>query len=273
MSKKLDVNRIIFNLPLMRYLGNLIHKEKLQNQARGQSLATSFYRSLHQIRSFEGPLRYLVQGPKIHVLVTGCSLGCEVYTLAGYLNIMFPKLAWHITAIDISYEAVTATRVAHYSNKHGLGSPKNDIVRSIESNIFERSGEKWVVKDKIRDCITVQQIDVLSPQFINSFSEYDVVFGQNYLIHMADSMASQAFTSLVNVLRPEGALFVTGMDLDLRTLLSKQYCLNPIDFDLRAIHEEDHIKRGWWPWQYWSLEPFSDRRFDYLSRYATIYIK
>ncbi len=257
----------------MRYLGGIIYKGQLRKQTRTQSLATFFYRSLRQMRSLEGPLQHLVQGSEVRILITGCSVGCEVYSLAGYLETMFPELSWHITAIDISDEAVARTKTGIYSDKHGLGLLEIDIVRHIEGSLFERSGGEWRVKDAVRSRVTVNQADVLSPKFIETYTGYDVVFGQNYLIHMPDNLASQAFDSLIHALRQGGALFITGMDLDLRAQLSGKYGLKPVDFDLCQIHEDDLDKRIWWPWKYWSLEPFDPQRPDYLSRYATLYIK
>ena len=54
---------------------------------------------------------------------------------------------------------------------------------------------------------------------------------------------------------PGGYLFVTGVDLDVRTKVALELGWEPIP-ELRAeIHDGDPLVRSDWPWQWWGLEP------------------
>src|SRR5205807_2131369 len=156
----------------------------------------------------------------------------------GYLHVMFPSLDWRITAMDISAEAVASTARAHYTMQHGLGKQSDELSQLIEKQAFMRADGEWILAEGIRNRVSVAGGDVLSSEFANSYRGFDAVFGQNYLIHMVNDSATRAFAALLGALRPGGALFVQGMDLDLRARLAARHGLTPVDFDLRDIHEE-----------------------------------
>ena len=114
--------------------------------------------------------------------------------------------------------------------------------------------------------------DVLSAEF-GQFKNFDLVLGQNFMIHMDTASAAIALASLVAAARSGGALFLGGMDLETKTGLIASHGLVPIDWNVAAIHDADEMRRSAWPWSYWSLEPISRRRRDYLTRYSTIFRK
>ena len=63
------------------------------------------------------------------------------------------------------------------------------------------------------------------------------------------------------------------MDLDTKAGLVTQHRLVPLDWNIAEIHDTDDMRRSAWPWYYWSLEPISRCRRDYLTRYSTIFLK
>jgi hypothetical protein len=274
MSVKLKVNRQAFALPGMRKIGRHIYREISKKQPRSQSLATTFFRNLRQLKLLSGPLKNLINSDeKTNVLITGCSLGCEAYTVGGYLAWRFPGHPWHITATDIDAQAINFTHTASYKSVHGLGTNTDSSVSELENILFRHKGDQWVVQDVIRSNYTVEQLSTLAPEFSKHFQNYDLVFAQNYLIHMSDEDAERAFSALVATLRPRGALFIGGMDLDLKIKLCRGHGLKPVVDDLRQIHEEDDLRRPWWPWKYWALESFDNNLPDAAWRYATVFVK
>ena len=56
--------------------------------------------------AFEGPLADIPAAGGMKILVAGCSIGCEAYTLAGYLSARFPTLSFLIDAFDIDAGAI-----------------------------------------------------------------------------------------------------------------------------------------------------------------------
>lgn len=270
--KMLARNRTIFSLPVVQALGQTIYKVKSRTQPRSQSTTTGFYRNLGQLSALNGPLSHLVSNGPIRVLVVGCSMGCEAYTLAGFLAAFCPTLDWCIEAIDISEEALAVARAGHYGTEHGLGRDYSEKTAAIEAKLFSIEGARWSILPDVSDRVDFTQGDILldMPRYKGS---YDLVFGQNFMIHMVPSDEAKAFKNLVDAVRPGGALFIGGMDLDARKLLVGQHQLSPVEWKLREIHEEDYARRNAWPWEYWSLEPFPSRSDALAERYATIFTK
>jgi len=220
----------------------------------------------------EGPLANLTKNGSLTALVAGCSYGCEAYSLGGFLALRFPHLNWKITAVDISYDALKIADPGRYTPQHGLGSSSNELVPQLEARLFKKSGAEWTVVTDIRERVRFGFADVLSPQF-QQFRSYDLVLGQNFMIHMDETSTATALASLVAAARSGGALFLGGMDLETKTSLLARHQLVPVDWKITKIHEEDDMRRSAWPWQYWSLEPINSYDRNYLARYCTIFLK
>jgi chemotaxis methyl-accepting protein methylase len=188
------------------------------------------------------------------------------------LALRFPLLNWRITAVDISREALAIACAARYTAEYGLGSPANDLAQEVEVRLLHRSEDQWTVVEDIRERVTFAHADVLSPEF-QEFRNYDLVLGQNFMIHMSEASAQTALAHLVAAARSGGVLFLGGMDLETKTNLVTSHKLVPVDWNIIPIHEEDDMRRSAWPWYYWSLEPISPRERNYLARYSTIFLK
>ena len=267
-----ELNNRLFNFALSRWVGRYIYDWRRRHQPRAQSTTTKFFRNLQQLAALEGPLANLTENGGLLALVAGCSYGCEAYSLGGLLALRFPRLNWEITADDISHEALKIADVGRYAPQHGLGSPRDDFARQLEARLFKQRGAVWTVVPDIRERIRFAYADVLSPQF-QQFKCYDLVLGQNFMIHMDEASAETALASLVAAARSGGALFLGGMDLEKKASLLAPHQLVPVDWNIEAIHEEDKIRRAAWPWYYWSLEPINHSDCNFLTRYSTIFIK
>jgi SAM-dependent methyltransferase len=266
------LNQRLFSLAPSRWLGRYIYDWQRRNQSRAQSTTTKFFRNLRQLAALEGPLSDLTKTGALSVLVVGCSYGCEAYSLAGFLALRFPQLDWRIVGVDIARDAIAIAKAARYTAEYGLGSARDDLAKRLEARIFSRSGEEWVVVTDIRERVSFAYGDVLSAEF-GQFKNYDLVLGQNFMIHMNKALAETAVAALAAAARPGGVLFLGGMDLETKAGLLAPHQLVPVDWNVEAIHEEDDMRRSAWPWHYWSLEPINRRDRDYLARYSTIFLK
>jgi SAM-dependent methyltransferase len=269
---KAHMRELIFKLARSPWIGPHIYGWRRRHQQRNQSTTTKFFRQLQQVAALEGPLAYLTEGKKLSVLVAGCSFGCEAYSLAGFLALRFPRLEWQIKAVDISREALKIAEASRYGVEHGLGSPRNDLIGRLEARLFNRSGDEWTVVPDIRERVSFAYGDVLSPEF-RQFKDYDLVLGQNFMIHMNDALAERALAALVAAARPGGALFLGGMGFETKPALIAEHKLVPVAWHIAEIHEEDDMRRTAWPLQYWALEPINPRDPDYLVRYSTVFLK
>ncbi len=267
-----QLNRRLFDLAPARWAGRYLYEWRRQHQPPTQSTTTKFFRNLHQLAALEGPLASLTKAGNLSVLVAGCSYGCEAYSLGGLLALRFPLLNWRIDAVDISREALGIAEAARYTSDYGLGSADGDVAKQLEARLFDRSGDEWTVVPDIRERVSFAYGDVLSAEF-RQFKNYDLVLGQNFLIHMDDASAETALASLVAATRSGGVLFLGGMNLETKARLLASHKLAPLDWNIAAIHDADEMRRSSWPWYYWSLEPISPRHRDYLARYSTIFIK
>lgn len=267
-----ELNHWLFNFAPSRWIGRYIYDWQRRHQLRTQSTTTKFFRNLRQLAALEEPLANLTKSGNLSALVAGCSYGCEAYSLGGFLGLRFPRLNWRITAVDISHEALKIADAARYKSQHGLGSPRDNLEKQLEARLFRRSGDEWTVVEDIRHRINFVYSDVLSAGF-RQFKNYDLVLGQNFMIHMNDASAKSALASLVAAAQPGGALFLGGMDLETKTSLLAPHQLVPLDWNIVEIHEDDNMRRLPWPWNYWSLEPIHSRHRNYLTRYSTIFLK
>jgi hypothetical protein len=251
-------------------IGRAIHRRVLARQPRSQSLATSFFRNLKQLGVLEGPLAGIAGRRPLRVLVAGCSLGCEAYALAGFLRHRLGVQDFAVTALDIDPEAVAFGAAGIYAAAHLPTGAARDEARDLIAQMFAQDGDAWRIRDDLKAHMTFMQGDVLAPAFAG-LGRFDLVLGQNFLIHMDDAMARRALATLADRVDADGAIFLSGVDLDLRVAEATRNGLRPIDWNIKALHEEDHVRRGGWPWAYWGLEPFSPGASDPVRRYATIY--
>jgi len=272
MSRRLTLNRAIFDLPPMRVLGMFVHAWQSGRQMRTQSTATKLFRNVRQFQALEGPLAHLAAADRLRVLVAACSTGCEAYTLAGYLAARFPQLDWRIDAFDLSPDAVCVARRGQYAHLDDAAYDETDLVGRISRRLLERHHEGWVVAQRIRDRMSFEVADVLAPSMARR-CDYDLVLGQNFMIHMLPEAAARALSALVGAARPGGALFLGGMDPTARVAALTAHRLRPVTWQLEAIHDADAMRRSAWPWYYWALEPINPHHPEHALRYSTIFTK
>jgi hypothetical protein len=70
---------------------------------------------------------------------------------------------------------------------------------------------------------------------------------------------------------PHGYLFVSGIDLDVRTKVAGDLGWHPLQELLEEIHAGDPCMKTFWPWHYAGLEPLNKKRGDWQHRYAAAF--
>src|SRR4051812_9949355 len=68
-----------------------------------------------------------------------------------------------------------------------------------------------------------------------------------------------------------GYLFVSGVDLDVRTRVALDLGWEPVDDALEELHEGDPSLPEAWPARYYGLEPLDKKRPDWKVRYASVF--
>ncbi|MGH7467775.1 MAG: CheR family methyltransferase [Longimicrobiales bacterium] len=208
----------------------------------------------------------------LEIVVLGCSTGAEPYSIASVLTRYRPDLRFHVRAADIDAALIARARRARYQSHEVLDcwAVDDDFVM----HTFQREADAFVVKPEIARHVSFEVADLLDPGLVQRFGRADVVFAQNVLFHFPRRQARFAFQQLCALLRGPGALFIAGMDLDLRVRLTRKHGLLPLEHRVREIHEDARVLRGrFWPWYYWGLEEYQPNRRDHVHRYATIFLK
>ena len=134
--------------------------------------------------------------------------------------------------------------------------------------IFDWEGDQATVKSWLREGITWWLLDAADPELVDALGPQDMVFASNFLCHMARGDAQKCLGNIAQLVSPGGYLFVSGVDLDVRTKVALDLGWEPVPELIAEIHNGDPSVRADWPWRWWGLEPLDRRRRDWRTRYA-----
>ena len=81
----------------------------------------------------------------------------------------------------------------------------------------------------------------------------------------------QGLRNLVQLASCDGYLFVSCVDLDVRTKVALDLGWEPVPELMAEIHDGDPLVRADWPWHWWGLEPLDRSRKDWQTRYASVF--
>src|SRR4029453_18835746 len=256
--------------------------------ARSQSFGTFFLRNRPELDLMRGLVNRQSPGARLAIAVLACSKGAEVYSIAWAIRSARPDLKLDIHALDTSREILAFAERGVYSlespdafdatNHDGIAARQDvtwNTCRDQSAPIFERltdeeieelckveGDQAWVrpwLKEGIRwlhgDAGDLKAIDALGPQ--------DIVVANRFLCHREPATAERCLRNIARLVKPGGYLFVSGIDLDVRTRVAREMGWTPITDLIREIHEGDVSLRRGWPLEYWGLEPFRDDRGDW----------
>jgi chemotaxis methyl-accepting protein methylase len=211
-------------------------------------------------------------GATLRIAVLGCSIGAEVYSILWTVRSARPDLEVLLDAVDISKEILS------FAEK-GVYTP--DAADLVGASIFERlteaemvemfdcQGDQAKVKSWLREGISWHLRDAADPELISSLGPQDMVVASNFLCHMSQADAEKCLGNIARLVSAGGYLFVSGVDLDVRTKVALNLGWEPVMELIKEIHDGDPSVRADWPWHWWGLEPLNRRRHDWRIRYAT----
>ena len=185
-----------------------------------------------------------------------------------------PDLTLKLQAVDISRQAVEFAKNGVYSltTPQLSGTTIVERVTKKEMNaLFDQDGEHIAVKDSIKQGINWHVGDAGDSSLIDSLDPRDMVIANNFLCHMEPVEAERCLRNIARLVMPNGYLFVSGVDLDIRTKVASESSWKPVEDQLEEIHEGDPCMRGYWPFHYGGLEPIDKRRPNWKTRYAAAF--
>lgn len=158
----------------------------------------------------------------IRIWSAACSSGQEPYSLAILLKEMEAKLqGWkiEIVASDISQAMVNKARNGEYTQfEVQRGLPISLLVK-----YFNQNGDKWILKDEIRQKVTFKEFNLL--QDPANLGIFDVIFCRNVLIYFDAETKSTVLQRLSRRMPPDGILLLGGAE----TVLGVTDRFKPID--------------------------------------------
>ncbi len=163
-------------------------------------------------------------------------------------------------AADISKEILEIAAEGRYSLE------ANQLVNS---EIFERMTEREMqemfdaedgqvtIKSWIKEGVNFQLADARDPELAGLVGPQSIVVANKFLCHMEPPDAERCLRNIARLAEPGGYLFVSGVDLDVRTKVALDLGWTPVLDLLEEMHNGDPSIRRDWPWKWWGLEPFT----------------
>ncbi len=258
-------------LGLVRLYGNFLHALARAENVRGQAFSTFFLRNRPELDLICRLLEQKSRGNTLRIAVLACSTGAEAYSIAWTIKSARPDLKLIMNAVDISKQAVEFAKRGVYSLTVPELTNTRVFDRMTASEIeafFDKDGDLAAVKPWIKDGIEWRIGDAGDSEVVDALGPQDMVVANNFLCHMSDSEAATCLHNIARLVKSGGYLFVSGIDLEVRTKVARDLGWRPVPELLEEIHEGDGCLRPNWPCHYGGLEPLNQKRRDWTLRYA-----
>lgn len=271
-----------------------LHRLVCAHAVRRQSFATFFLRNRPELEMLRHIAGRMPSSSALKLCILACSKGAEVYSIAWAIRSVRPDLNLTIHAVDVAEEIVDFARCGVYSLSEidtiagkdfaaARDAIRRNTVRDQNASMFERmSSEEFAAmfvmhEDQARIRPALQRGinwicgDAADPCLRSTIGTHHIVFANRFLCHMQPAAALNCLCNAASLVRPGGFLFVSGIDLDVRTQAARIGGWIPVTESIREIHDGDESIRRGWPVEYWGLEPFDDQRSDWPLRYASVF--
>jgi chemotaxis methyl-accepting protein methylase len=264
---------IMMTRPILSY-GAFLHSYVQRRSERTQYHGTFFLRNRPELELIRALANQKAKGSTLRLAVLGCSNGAEVYSILWTIRTARPDLKVTVHAADISKEILEIAEAGVYSlEASGLtGAAIFERLTAEEmQQMFDAEDRQVRVKSWIREGITFQVADAGDPALAERMGYQDIVVANNFLCHMAPPDAERCLRNFSHLVKPGGYLFVSGVDLGIRTRVALDLGWTPLLDSVEEIHDGDPSVRNDWPWKWWALEPFTRKRRDWNVRYASLF--
>jgi chemotaxis methyl-accepting protein methylase len=229
----------------------------------------------------------------LDIAVLACSKGAEVYSILWAIRSTRPDLRVSTNALDISREILEFAERGVYSRSNADVQKAGKLAcvteigdatwrdqplsiferltdREVEA-MFEVKGDQARVRPWLKQDITWHTADASAPELVHVIGPQDIVVANRFLCHMEPAAAEKCLRNIARLVKPGGYLFVSGVDLDVRTKVARSLGWKPVPELMREVHEGDVSLKNGWPFEWWGLEPFCEDLPDWWIRYASIF--
>ena len=262
------------NLRTVRSYMAWLHTLVCLSARRQQCFGTFFLRNRPALELMRRLARERDHGSTLRVAVLGCSIGAEVYSILWTIRATRPDLKVLLDAVDVSQEMLSFAEKGIYAPDSSQLVSDSIFERLTEAEMvemFDWKGDQAEVKSWLREGITWRLGDAADAKLISTLGPQDIVVASNFLCHMVPSDAEKCLGNVAQLVSPGGYVFVSGVDLDVRTKTALDLGWEPIRELMVEIHDGDRSVRADWPWEWWGLEPLNRNRQDWQTRYAAAF--
>jgi chemotaxis methyl-accepting protein methylase len=264
----------IRNLNVVRTYGAWLHSLVCLSARRQQFFGTFFLRNRPALELMRRLAGHKPHGATLKIAVLGCSIGAEVYSILWTVRSARPDLKVLLQAVDISKDVLNFAEEGIYTPETSelVGSSIFERLTDAERvEMFDWEGDKAKVKPWLKEGITWHVRDVADPELISILGPQDMVVASNFLCHMDQADAEKCLGNIGRLASSGAYLFVSGVDLDVRTKTAIGLGWEPVRDLIAEIHDGDRSLRADWPWAWWALEPVNRKRPDWQIRYAAAF--
>lgn len=257
----------------IRSYGRFLHS-LVRLQDRHMGIGTYFLRNRPELELIRQLAIRRGRDRPVRIAVLGSSNGAEVYSIAWTIRSAWPDLRLDLQAVDISAAVLEAAREGSYPDGFS-GLVKEFIFRFMSTSemreMFDGEGETLRIKPWLKEGISWHLGDAADPRTTDVLGLQDIVVANRFLCHMRPPDAERCLRGVARLVAPDGFLFVSGVDLDVRTKVATELGWKPWPEWMEEIHEGDSSLRTGWPCKYWGLEPIDKRRPDWKIRYTSVF--
>jgi len=263
----------IRDLRFVQAYGRWLHILACRNADREMYFGTLFLRNRPALELMRR-LAVKRRGSTLKMAILGCSVGVEVYSILWTLRRDRPDLEIAVDAVDISPEVLAIAEQGAYGPQTSeavhaaIFQPLTDAERR---EMFDWEGEQARVKPWLREGVAWRLGDASDPGLVDELGAADFVVANNFLCHMDPSAAERCLRNIAGLVKPDSYVFVSGVDLNVRTKVALDLGWEPEVELLAEIHDGDPLVRADWPFEWWGLEPLDRKRPDWQTRFASVF--
>jgi SAM-dependent methyltransferase len=258
----------------IRCYGAWLHTLVRLHANRRQYFGTFFLRNRPALELMRRLAQQKAHGSTLKIAVLACSIGAEVYSILWAIRSARPDLKVVLCAMDISKEILTFAEKGIYAINASelVGAPIFERLMVDEKlEMFHWEADQAKVKSWLREGIDWRLGDAADPELIRDLGPQDMVVASNFLCHMTPTDADKCLRNIGQLVSSGGYIFVSGVDLDVRTKVALDLGWKPVEELIAEIHDGDVSVRADWPCQWWGLEPLNRSRHDWQIRYAAAF--
>ena len=151
---------------------------------------------------------------RLRIWSAGCSNGDEAFSIAIALDSLLmnqPEWKVEIRGTDINPAALEKAKSGTFSSWSF-----RVISEQRKADYFEKSGDEWVLKPRIRQAVRFSSLDLIHdtfPSVASGIHDFDLILCRNVFIYFEPDSIDRVVEKMIEALRPGGYLLTAHSEL------------------------------------------------------------